>query len=506
MKMNRTKNTARNIKWGIIEKSISLLVPFVTRTVLIKILGVEYLGLSSLFTSVLSVLSLAELGLGTAIVFSMYEPIANDDNDILCALLNIYRKIYYMIGCVVLIIGLVLVPFIDNLISGDIPHDINIYILYFIYLFNLVISYFLFAYKTALFSAHHRNDIVSKRATVVNLISNVLKIVVLVLFRNYYVYTLVIPVATICTNLLNAKLATKYYPHIKCIGNISKEMSSDIKKRMMGLISFKVYHVVFSSVDTLIISAFLGLVPLAIFNNYYYLQSAVGGFISIFTASMTAGIGNKMITNSIEDNYKDFKKFVFMNGWIVGWCSVCLMCLYQPFMTIWVGKELLFPFSTVLLMVLYFTIPKITTLSYLYREAAGLWWEDRFRPIIATISNLLMNFILVQIIGMNGVIVSTILCSLFINIPWGTIILFKSYFKMSPLEYFEKIVYYLFIIFTAGVITYFVCGFVKNFGIVGLIMKMLICVIIPNVVFFLSYYKTKEFKEARILVKRIIKA
>lgn len=503
MKINRTKNTTRNIKWGFIEKLITLLMPFVTRTVLIKILGAEYLGLSSLFTSVLSVLSLAELGFGSAIVFSMYEPIAKDDNDTLCALLNAYRKIYYVIGAVVLAAGLILLPFIGFLIKGDVPSDINVYILYCIYLGNTVVSYFLYAYKTALFSAFQRNDLASKRTAAVTFLSNVFKVVLLLSFRNYYIYVVVIPLATILTNILNARLANRMFPAIQCRGSISKDTAAGIKKRLVGLISFKMYNVIFTSVDTIVISAFLGLTPLAIYNNYYYIQSAITGFITILSASMTAGIGNKMVTNTVADNYRDFKKFVFMNGWVVSWCSVCLICLYQHFILLWVGQELLFPVHTMLLMVAYFTLPKITTMTYTYREAAGLWWEDRFRPIVATVVNLGLNLLLVQICGMDGVIISTLICTVFINVPWGSRVLFKNYFKTSTREYFLRIFYYLIVTAGSAALTWSACSFVPSEGFGGLVIKMVLCVIVPNVLFWVGYFKLPEFGESMKMVKRI---
>lgn len=354
MKIERTKNAARNIVWGIIEKVASLLLPFAVRTIMIKALGSEYLGLSSLFTSILSVLSISELGIGTAIVFSMYKPIAEDDNDMLCALLNAYRSVYRLIGIIILFAGIAITPFLPKLVKGSVPSDVSLYALYFIYLFNTVISYFLFSYKAALFSAFQRNDLVSKRSFVINLVSNIYKIVVLLLFHNYYIYVIVIPAATIATNLLNAYLANKMFPDIQCKGVLPKETKDGIKKRIIGLMSFKIYNVVFASVDSIVISSFLGLTPLAIYNNYYYVQNSLVGFLVILTSSITAGVGNKMVTNSKEDNYSDFKKITFVNGWICSLCAVCMFCLYQPFMVLWVGKELVFPFSTMTLMVFYF--------------------------------------------------------------------------------------------------------------------------------------------------------
>lgn len=504
MRIERTKNAARNILWGTIERIVRLVLPFVTRTVMIKVLGAEYLGLNSLFVSILSVLSISELGVGTAIVFSMYKPIAEDDMDMLCALLNVYKKVYHVIGTIILICGTLIAPLLPYLINGEYPVDINIYILYFIYLLDTVISYFLFAYKTALFSAYQRNDLISKRSVVINFASNIFKIVMLLTIQNYYAYVVIIPLTTIITNLANAYLANKVFPNIACCGNISRDTKKGIKKRIIGLVSFKIYNVIFTSVDTIVISTFLGLVPLAIYNNYYYVQTCLIGFLSILTASITAGVGNKMVINKAEENYKDFKNFTFANGWLSSWCAVCMFCLYQHFMQWWVGEELVFPFKTMTLMVLYFFLPRITTMTYTYREAAGLWWEDRFRPIVSTIVNLLLNLILVRIIGMDGVIISTLICTVLINVPWGTIVLFKNYFKRSPKEYFIQLAYYLGVTIAAGICTMIICSFLPNVGVLYMMIKGCVCVAVPNIVFCFFYHKLNEYLYIKRLVQRMV--
>lgn len=504
-KIERTRNATRNIIWGMIEKITSILMPFICRTVFIRILGSEYLGLNSLFSSILQVLNISELGIGTAIVFSMYKPIAEDDENTLCALLNVYKKIYQVIGTIIFGAGLVILPFLPNLISGTYPSEVNIYVLYLIYLFNTVIGYYLYAYKQALFLAYQRNDLLSKRTAIINFISNIVKILLLLFTRNYYIYLLVLPAATIATNLANAYLANKTYPNIQCKGKISDEIKNSIKKKMVGLLSFKIYGVIFTSVDTIVIASFLGLTPLAIFNNYYYIQTSIIAFLNIFTASITAGIGNKMITNSAEDNYDDFKNFTFANGWISSWCSVCLLCLYQHFIRAWIGEEYLFSPLTVYLMVIYFFLPRLTTMTYIYREAAGLWWEDRFRPLVAAAVNLILNIILVQIIGMNGVIISTLICTIFINAPWGSYVIFKNYFRRSFREYFGQLLYYLIITNLAGFATLWICSWLPGVGWGIFLNKAFICCIIPNIIFFVFYRNMKEFKYIQILVERILK-
>lgn len=505
MKIERTKNSVRNITWGGIEKVVAILLPFATRTILIKELGAEYLGLNSLFTSILQVLSISELGISSAIVFSMYRPIAEDNNDLLCAFLNLYRKIYLGIGTIILIVGLGITPFLSKLIAGDINVNVNIYVLYLIYLMNTVLSYYLFAYKQALFSAHQRNDLISKRSTFVSIVSCSLQITLLLLFKNYYVYVVIIPLATVLTNVLNAFLANKMYPQIQCRGKVPDSEIKEIKKRVVGLLSYKIYGVVYASVGTIVISSFLGLVPLAIYNNYFYVQSAIISFLTIITVSITAGVGNKMITNSKEENYEDFMNFTFANGWITSWCAVCLVTLYQHFMRTWVGECLTFPFSTMVFIVLYFYLSRVTNITFTYREAAGLWWEDRFRPLVLTAVNLLLCFSLVPLIGVNGVLLSTLFCTIFISVPWGTYILFKKYFDMSPRAYFKKVLIYISITALISIVTLMICYILPSEGWLILAVKCCICLIIPNFLFWIFFRRSKEFTYVIVLWNRIRK-
>ena len=183
--MSRTRNVLKNVEWGLIQKVLTLIVPFINRTVIIKVLGMEYLGLNSLFTSVLSILSLAELGISSAIISAMYKPIAENDTELVCALMNYFKKAYRVIGLFVTVVGLGIMPFLSKVVKGDVPPDVNIYILYIIYLSNNAISYYLFAYKNCLFIANQRNDVNSKIQAAILIVQNVIQIIMVYLTKNY---------------------------------------------------------------------------------------------------------------------------------------------------------------------------------------------------------------------------------------------------------------------------------------------------------------------------------
>ena len=279
--MERRKNTIRNMIWGTLNKLLITLVPFITRTVIINILGTEYLGLNSLFSSVLQILNLTELGISSAIVFFMYKPIAQNDEKRICSLLNLYKKIYRIIGIIILILGLLILPFLDNLISGDIPNDINIYYLYIIYLVNTVITYWLFAYKKSLIEAFQRNDVVSNINSILYILQSLFQIVMICKFKNYYLYVMIMPIITIANNIVCAIYAKRKYPQYIAKGDVDKATKKELKKKVSGLVVYKICTTTRNSLDSIFISAFLGLNMVAIYNNYYLIMNAISTFMSV---------------------------------------------------------------------------------------------------------------------------------------------------------------------------------------------------------------------------------
>lgn len=503
MKIARTKNTVRNILTGSVSRIINIILPFFNRTVILYVMGTKYLGLSSLFTSILSFLSLSELGLGAAMVYSMYKPIARNDDETICALLNLYKRLYRIIGFVVLGLGMALMPFLRQLINDEIPPEINLHLLYFIYLFNSVLSYWLFAYKNALLQAHQRNDVNNVISAVIIPASYAVMLGALWLTKNYYAYVIWQPVFTIITNLIRSRYVDRHFPHLKPRGEISTELRRSITKKVAALIGTKLNTVVLNAADNLVMSAFLGLTVIAVYGNYYMIMSSIIGFLGIIYSAMTAGLGNSLQTETVEKNYRDFEKLSFMNSWLVGWCSVCLVCLYQPFMRIWVGEELMFPFYVVLELGLYFYIYQLRKIPVVYKDAAGIWWEDRFRPYVCMVTNVVLNILLVQIIGISGIILSTVF-SLCISIPWENYTIFKYVFHRSSRAYYGKLAAYCGSMILGGLVCFWLCSLFGD-GIPALMARAVICVIVPNVIFAALNCRRAEFRLARDMVLRILR-
>ena len=500
MNTSRAKNAKRNILFAVIERATNILLPFAIRTVILYILGKEYLGLDSLFSSILSFLSLAELGVGSAFVFYMYKPIAEDDKAQLCAILKLYRKLYRIIGTVIFAAGLCVVPFLSSLVKGDCPADVSLYILYFVFLTNTALSYWMYGYRGSLLYAHQRSDVLSKFTVAVQLVQYGVQIAALLLFKNYYWYILWLPVFTVISNMTIAGITKKMYPELKCQGEVSDELKSDIKKKVVALFGTKANSVVLHAFDNIVISAFIGLGMVALYGNSSYIMSSIAGVIGIVYNSMTAGIGNSLQTESAEKNYFDFKVLSFANFWMVLFCTASLLCLYQPFMKLWVTEKNLLDMYVVILLSVYFYVYQIRRVVLTYKDAGGIWWEDRFRPYIVMLVNLVGNLVMVPFWGIYGVIISTII-SMLVSIPLENRTVFRYIFRISSAAYYLRLLTYTVIGAAVCVLTYFVCGFAPD-GIAGLCVRAVICVTVPNLIIIAQFFRTEEFKHAMLLLKK----
>ena len=502
-KNTRTENTVRNVKAGVVNRVIIMVLPFVTRTLIIYLLGADYLGIGTLYTSILSFLSLAELGFSSSIVYAMYKPIAENDENAICALLKYFKKLYTIIGWVMLFVGTIIVPAVPYFINGDPPEGINVYILYYIYLINSVISYFFLGYRQSILQAYQRQDIITKISSVINPVFQILQILVIFYSRNFYAYAVVPLLSTVANNITNSLIVKKKYPNLVCKGQVSYEVKKTIKSKISGLLGTRLNSIVVHSADTLIVSAFLGLTATAEYGNYYIIFNTICGFIMIIFSSMTSSVGNKIVKDSIEENLKLFKTIEFGNVWLVGFCSVCLMCLYEPFMSIWVGSELCLGKVFSVLMALYFYLYEVQRTILTYKDAAGIWREDRFRPYCTMVVNLGSNIVLVKLIGIYGIVLSTII-AFAISLPWANKVLFETLFKFSGKENLFYILKGLLVTTLASIITFYLCNFLP-INIEYLLIRITICMIVPNIVFWLFYNKCNEYNILRDMVLRRLK-
>lgn len=502
---DRVERSKKNIIWSFVGKIVNILLPFVTQTCLIYILGVQYVGLNGLFTSILTILSLTELGIGSALVFSMYRPIAEGDDAKVCALLAFYRKCYHIIGCVILTVGSIMLPFIRHLISGDVPEDINVYVLYVIYLLNTVLSYFLFAYKTSLLNACQMVDVISRVDILTNIAKCALQIAGLLLLPSYYMFVWVLPLTTVMRNIGVEIWTKRKYPHYHCHGKLMSEDIHQIFEKIKGLFVQRIGDVVLFSVDNIVVSAFLGLTVLGQYNTYMYVHTALVGLVGVITTSIIPVVGNSISLEEKEKNYQNFRQFNLLWLCVVSWCAISELCLLQPFIRLWAGDALL-ENRMVILFALYFYSNKIGDMVWVYKSASGIWKEGRYVPIISATVNLSMNLLMVRWIGLVGVLLSTILSLFFITIPFGGRVLFCTYFdyRHAWREYLLTHIKHFALTAVMGLSLYWICMKVPLEGIWCLAVRGVLCATVTVPILWFVYHCDVRMQGTGKLVRRLL--
>lgn len=508
VKFERVKNSARNGFFGLLFKLVAVLFPFAVRTVLIKTLGNEYLGLNSLFVAILQILSLSELGLSSALVYNLYKPVNDDDFEKIAKYMNFYKSAYRLIGLFIAVLGLICLPFLDFFIEGHVPDDVNLYVLFFIYLVNTCLSYFFFSYKSALLNAYQRNDLVSKAGVFSCLFLNIAQISALLLFANYYVFAVFLPISTLLNNFLvfyfSRELNKKLYPFRSL--RLEREKIHALFKNIGALFGHKVGAVFICSIDNIFISSILGLVPLAIFNNYYYVITALNGFFDIFLTSLLPGIGNYLLNHTEKENYSFFKRVCYMQELIAISFTACMICLYHDFICLWVGVENTYEsFGMVILFALYFYSWKFRSVGLMFKDAAGMWKNDFFKPYVGIIFNVVANVILVTLIGVAGALITTIAIFVMIYFPWETKVLFRDLFKINAREYVFLQFGYLILAIVVCFVTYFTVSQITVSGVIGLFLKLSVSGAISVLTLVAATFWTSDFKYLKQKICNLLK-
>lgn len=506
MRIERTKNASKNITAGLFLKIYQMVMPFLMRTAMICYMGEQYLGLNSLFYSILHVLNLAELGVGNAMVFSMYKPIAEDDEAAICALMKLYRRYYRIIGCVIGTVGILLTPAIPQLISGDIPPELDVSVLYWMNLGATVLSYWLFAYRNCLLQAHQRNSVSSWIAVITTTVQYAVQLAVMILCKNYYIHVMIGLATQAANNVITAIVTHKMYPNYKAQGILPGEMTKGINRRIRDLFTGKIGTVIINNSDSVVISAFMGLTALTIFQNYFFIMTSVIGIAEITLQSIMAGVGNSFITETKEKNYKDLEKFSFLFLWLIGVCACCFLGLYQPFMELWMGKDRMVEYGVVICFVIYFVVYCFNRLLNICKDAAGLWHIDRFRPLVKAMINLGLNIWWVDKWGYYGILLSTVFSIAVVGMPWLLHNLFTHCFEKKWLwGYIKQVVKMMGLILLACVAVYCLCLPLRGGLILMILLRLVVCTIVPNILFFVLLRRSEQFRPSVVLLDRVTK-
>lgn len=489
----RVKNSIRNIGVGIIGQFISTIMSFVSRTIFIKYLGSSYLGVNGLFANILSMLSLAELGLGSAIIYNMYKPLAEKNQDKIVALMKFYKKSYRIIGIFIGVAGLFILPFLDLIIS-DKPNIPNISLIYMLFLIDSVVSYF-FAYKRSILTADQKNYLNVMNQQLFNMIKVILQILILIITKNFLLYLTVQIICTFISNLSISIKVDKMYPYLKEKNNfeLDKENKSKIFKNVTALMCQKIGSVIVGGTDNILISSFVGVYSVGLYSNYSMIINMVNSFLCQITTALTASIGNLNATEKVNKAKEIFEIIFFVNNWIYSFCSICLLVLIDPFISIWIGDNFIMDKLIVFIIILNFFIKGMRQATIMYSNTLGLFWQERYKSLIEAFINFIASIILIRKLGIMGVFLGTFISTMTTCFWFEPYIVYKYGFKTSVLDYFKRYISYLAVTAVSTIITYYICSFIRINSFIGIINRLLICVTIPNIIFIIVYYRSKEF-------------
>lgn len=492
--MSRTKMSIHNLRVALFGQILGLLISFVSRTFFINILGSEYLGISGLFTNILTTLSLVELGVGPAITYSLYKPLAENDQEKIKSLMVLYKKVYNIIGILIATLGLIFTPFIETLIK-DVPDIQNIHLIYILFVLNTSLSYF-FVYKRNLIIANQQRYIATIYRYSFFFILNVFQIIGLYIYKNYFLYLILQVIFTLLENITVAKKVDKLYPYLqdKKVNRLDKVTINEIKRNTKAMLLHKVGSNVVNSTDNILISAMVGLRAVGLYSNYFLIMNALNIIIGQLFTALTASVGNLGATDTNNRSYFIFRCVNFIDFWIYGFSAICLYFLFNPFISLWLGSDMLFSRNIVTVLVINFYIQGMRKSVLTFRDALGLYWYDRYKPLFESVINLVASLILVEKIGLSGIFIGTLISTMTTCFWVEPYVLYKKGFRLPLKSYFIDYIIYSGVTLIAGFVTNLFIRLVSNTNVVSFLISMLICLIVPNVIFLLLFYKKREFK------------
>lgn len=488
----RTENATINIIMGIVYQVIVILTGFIARKVFVITLNAEYLGVNGILNNIISVLSLSELGISTAIIYSLYKPIVENNKEKISALIQYYHKLYNRIAIIIAVLGLILLPFLKYIIKLNISiNEITLY--YFLFLFNTVVSY-LFTYKTSILIANQQEYVYKKYMIVINILQVILQIIVLLVFHNFLIYLCVQIVCSIVSNYICSKKAEKLYPYINDKKTLKEYEKKSIWNNIKSMFSYKIGGVILNNTDNILISIILGTIIVGYYSNYTMIVNHVATFCGIIFTAMQASLGNLAVEEGAEKKYFVFRVLQLMSHWIYGFCSICFIVLFQDFIKLWLGQEYVLGNEIVIVCIINFYIQGILYPIFCYRNTTGLFKNTKFIMFFASIINLILSIIGGYIFGLVGILGATAISRLITNSWFEPFILFKKYFKTKPWKYYKTEVERVIINIIVMLITVLISNlFVKDVTILTFVIKCTICLIVPNILYYILFRNKEEF-------------
>lgn len=436
--MQRTKRSFTNVSIAVATNFIILFTAFAVQRTLVHTMGGDYNGLNGLFSSIISMMSLADLGIGTAIVYHMYRPVAEEDHERINSLLHFYKKCYLGISGIILLIGAAVSFFLPSLVGDADIHD-NIYLIFALYLVDCLCSYFL-AYKKSLLYASQMNYVADFAYFAVYVVQNGIQIFVLLVFHNFILFLIVKSLGKYVSNLiLSVYIGRKYpYTRAKQVKPVEKEIKQDIYRKIRGLLCHKLGKLLITGSDSIVITIVLGIATMNLYANYHLVIGGVTSLLNKVFGTLTNSVGNFLLDSSQEHRLDVYKKIDFVNFWFFGCVAAGMYAVLQPLILLWMGESFLFDKTVLFVLVINFYLEGMRSSITTFKEAAGIFHEDRRVPMIEALINLITSIVLATYFGISGVFLGTILSTgvaYFYSYPKYVC---KPLFQMSYWQYFSQ--------------------------------------------------------------------
>ena len=506
-KSTRTSNVIRNVWTGLVCQLLILIFSFANRTIFIKMLGNDYLSINGLFSNILNMISFVELGFGTALIYMLYKPVADNNIEKTQSIIKFYKKTYTLIGTVMFFIGILVIPFMNLIIKEPPAIKENLYIIYILYLTNTCIGYFFF-HKTAIINANQQNYIVTIYNQIGKLIQSLLQIGFLILTKEYILYLLIQLVMTITSNILISIKANKMYPYLKekNVISLTKEEKNTIISKVKSLVFYRISPAILNGTDNLIMSSYIGLSSVGIYSNYYLITNYILLFLNQITSAFETSVGNLNVKEKEEQKENVFYKIVYICFLLYGIVCILLMATINDFINIWLGKEYVFSGFIVFTIVLYLYIDGLHFPSYSYRTTAALFDKAKMMPLIEVVLNIVVSIVLAKYIGISGVFLGTSISKILTFFWSDPKLLYKYLFKSHNLKlYYQKYFYYLFITLITGGLMYKLSILFPVSNYLTWFIRSCIMCILTILIFYLFTFKMSECQEIKYIIKESIK-
>lgn len=500
----RTAKSIKNIGVSVVGQILSIVIAFITRTYFIRLLGQEFLGINGLFISIVSFLAVAELGFGAAITFSLYKPLAEEDTERIKSLMNLFRKIYIIIGFAIIVLGLLFMPFL-HYFTRDVAGIGNLYIYFLLFLLNSAFSYF-YSYKGTLIIADQKGYVIETYRYIIFTLYNLAQLAILILTQNYYLFLVAQLAGTIVRNFMINYKANKLFPLLKekNINKLSAEDSTSLKKNIRAMLYQRLGAVFNTTLKAPIISGIVSIVVLGIYTNYQLITDSLIKIIAIIFTSLTASVGNLGATSDKVKSEKIFKNIFFANYWIIAFSSLMLIALFNPFIRLWAGEDYLLSFGVVLFIVLNFYLFGMRKAVMSFKTAFGLFWYDRYRPFLEAIAGIALMIILGNRIGLIGIFIGNSMTNI-ISLCIEPYVLYRYGFEMKNRSFYLKYLLYFGLTIVVGIVIYYLNSLLVDGAVWRFILRFFFNLVVINLVFYLLFRKTTNYNYFKKTVVNVLR-